>query len=925
MPGTSEAHEKPQQPAPLPAGTVTFLFTDIEGSAQRWERHRDAMKAAVARHEQLLTAAMQQHGGYVFKTVGDAFCAAFATAPDAVAAAVDAQRALAEEDFSAVDGLYVRIGLHTGYAEERNADYFGPAVNRVARLMSIGHGGQILLSGVTHELAQSDLPEGTKLVDLGSHRLKDLTEPEQVWQLSIEGLPAAFAPLRSLDALPNNLPIQRTRFVGREHTVAEVKELVNRDRLVTLVGSGGVGKTRIAMQVGADLLDHYPDGVWFVDFAPITDPELVSSVIAQVLGMSQQEGKRVDESIPPWLKRKKLLLILDNCEHVLEPVATIAAAIIGTAPDVRIMNTSRQMLDVSGEEVFRVPSLDVPHTVADLTPAGVEQFGAVALFVDRARSIDKSFTVTDNTAPIVADICRRLDGIPLAIELAAARVKVLSISNLAQRLNERFKILTGGSRDVLPRQKTLTALIDWSYDLLKPQEQLLFTRLSIFAGSFSLDAAVKVCGREGLDEIEVLDLLSSLADKSLVVSDTAANQERYHLLESTRAYALDKLAAAGEREQLARRHADYYHDLAESADEQFATGSTLAWVADVERDLDNYRAALEWTITQHNDEVVGGAIVGYLERLWNIGGLAVEGRYWIGLALQRVSEPEHPRVAATLWRGLANLSFGKATVEAAEHAVVLYESVGDALGVNRAKQSIADAVYRMGHLHEADDINNRVLESFRELGDKRGVATGLNQQAMLAWLRGDSLRARDGFAQAIASFRALGDQHAIQAPLGNLAELEFQEGRPDEAVRLANETLEIDQQGKNSRALGIDYVNLAAYRIALGDLDGSRESARRGLRIARERQESILAAIALQHLSLIAALSDQGKSAARLLGYVDVQYKAIDYQREPTEQWGYDRLMAALREKLSDAEIKGLGAEGAAWSEDQAVEQALKV
>ncbi len=461
--GSNECPAEPQSPmtpepealesTALPTGTVTFLFSDIEGSTQRWEQHRDAMKAAVARHEQLVKAAMQQHGGYVFKTMGDALCTAFATPPNALLAAVDSQRALAKEDFSTVDGLSVRMGLHTGYADERNSDYFGPAVNRVARLMSIGHGGQILLSDVTHELAHSDLPEGTKLVDLGSHRLKDLTEPEQVWQLSIEGLPSTFAALRSLDALPNNLPIQRTRFVGREHDIAEVKKLVSRDRLVTLVGSGGVGKTRIALQVGADLLDQHPDGLWVVDFAPIKDSELVSSVIAQVLGMPQQQGRRVDESIPPWLKRKNLLLIFDNCEHVLEALAGIVAAIIGTAQDVHIVNTSRQALGISGEQVFRVPSLDVPHKLTDLTPGAVVGFGAVALFVDRAKLVDSSFTLTDDTAPIVAEICRRLDGIPLAIELAAARVKVLSIPNLAQRLNERFKILTGGAAMCYPAKR----------------------------------------------------------------------------------------------------------------------------------------------------------------------------------------------------------------------------------------------------------------------------------------------------------------------------------------------------------------------------------------------------------------------------------------------------------------------------------------
>jgi len=923
MAGESAA-EQTKRPASLPTGTVTFLFSDIEGSSQRWERNREAMKTAVARQEQLVSAAVTTHGGYLFKSLGDAFCVAFATAPKAVSAAIEAQRALAKEDFSGVDGIRVRMGLHTGYADERNADYFGPAVNRVARLMAIGHGGQVLLSGSTRELAHSDLAAGVSLVDLGSHRLKDLTEPEEVWQLKIDGVPAEFPPLRSLDELPNNLPIQRTTFVGRDQDVASVKKLVSHHRLLTLVGSGGVGKTRVALQVGADLLDQYPDGVWLADFAPITDPELVSSVIAQALGMSQPEGKRIDESIPPWLKRKKLLLILDNCEHVLEPVATLAAAIIGTAPDVRIVNTSRQVLDISGEEVFRVPSLDVPHTIADLTPAAVEQFGAVALFVDRARSVDKSFTLTDDTAPVVADICRRLDGIPLAIELAAARVKVLSIPNLAQRLNERFKILTGGSRDVLPRQKTLSALIDWSYDLLTRQEQTLFTRLAIFAGGFSLDAATAVCGGEGLDEIEVLDLLSSLTDKSLVVADTAGERERYHLLESTRAYAMEKLVAAGDYERLALRHGEYYCVQAKEVAKRWGTGSQLAWLTSVELELDNYRAMLEWALKDGHDVTLGGALVGALNRLWP-GGLAVEGRYWIGLAQAGLDEPAHPEVAAELWAASSMLAAGKRKHDCAERALSLYQALGDRQGAAQALSGLAFALYQMGRLEEASETNARALAAMRELGDKPGVASCLTQQANLQSDRGDASGARAFFAQALATYKALGNETGAALVLGNLAESEFADGKVEEALRLVGEALEIDVRGKYPHRLATSYCNSAAYRIALKELDGARDAAREALRWARQAQYTLGEAIALQHLALLGALHGKSADASRLIGYVNAQYKELGMERETTEKWAYAKLCTVLREHLSETEIEKFTAEGAAWSEDQAAEEALKL
>jgi predicted ATPase/class 3 adenylate cyclase len=906
----------------LPTGTVTFVFSDIEGSTQRWETYRKTMDAAVKRHDAHLRAAMESRGGYVFKTVGDAFCVVFARVSDAVAACAHAQRALSAEDFSSVDGLRVRFALHTGEAVERNGDYFGPAVNRVARLMSIGHGGQVLVSGVTRDLARSDLPDGTTLVDLGSQRLRDLTEPERVWQLSIEGLPSEFPPLRSLDALPNNLPIAPTIFVGREHDVAEVKDLLGRHRLLTLVGSGGVGKTRLALQVGAELLDRYPDGVWFADLAPITDPMLVASVIAQALGMSQQEGRRVEESIPQWLKRKNLLLVLDNCEHVLETVASLVSSIVSSAPDVRILGASRQAIDLAGEVVHRLSSLSMPSDAEGLKVDEALRYDAIVLFFDRARAADTRFALTDDTAPIVAEICRRLDGIPLAIELAAARVKVLSIPNLAQRLNERFKILTGGSRDALPRQKTLSALIDWSYDLLTPQEQLLFTRLGVFAGGFSLDAATAVCGIEGLDEIEILDLLSSLTDKSLVVADTSGEQERYRLLESTAAYALEKLDASGLRETFDRAHAAYFRDRAEAAHEQFGTGSTLLWLANAELELDNYRTALEWALTHDRDAVMGGAIAGALGELWANAGLTVEGRYWMGRALERLTEAEQPRIVARMRLALSNLSAGKPKYDEAERAMRLYDSVGDARSTSRAQYQLAFALFQMGRHDDARDASAVALATARECGDDRNVASCLNQQAGIEWVRGDVGAARALYPQALSAFKKLGHESGMAMVLLNMAELEFADGHPEQALRYVTDALELDSGGKNASFIALVHNNSAVYRAALGDFIGARESAREGLRVARRAQAALELVVGLQHLALLAAVAGDVRRGAKLLGYVEVQYGQLGQKREPTEQWGFEKLTTVLHDKLSTDEISKDMAEGAAWSEDQAVEEA---
>ena len=643
-------------PGAKPSGTVTFLFSDIEGSASRWERGREAMSAALRRHDALLRAAVESHDGYIFKTVGDAFCVAFERPSDGIAAASDAQRALASDDFSSVGGLRVRMALHTGTADERDGDYFGPTVNRVARLMSTAHGGQVLLSGVTRDIAYADLPAGASLEDLGLHLLQDLSEPERVWQLQIADERVAFPPIKSLNHLPNNLPAQLTPLRGRERDLEEVKTVVDQHRASTLTGAGGIGKTRLALQVGAEMLHRFPDGVWVADFAPITDPELVTSVVAQELSVSQKAGRVTDESIAQALRTKHLLIILDNCEHVLEAAAKLADAVNRHCPNVRILATSRQALSVSGEKLLRVASLAVPDRRVERLLDSASDFGALELFVDRASLVDQSFALDEDNVHVVADICRHLDGIPLAIELAAARVRVMSVHNLARRLDERFKILTDGGRTVLPRQKTLGALIDWSYDLLAPAERTLFERLAIFAGTFTTESAAVVCGGEEVKESDVLDLITSLADKSLVMADTHGRRERFWLLESIRAYALEKLVAAGRRDEMARRHAQYFLDAARDAQRRFGSQPLAEWLAAAAAEVENFRSALEWTVGRDQDALLGGSIASALDMYWWHGGLEAEGRRWLERSLRGIDAEKHADVAALLRRALQLLT-----------------------------------------------------------------------------------------------------------------------------------------------------------------------------------------------------------------------------------------------------------------------------
>jgi predicted ATPase/class 3 adenylate cyclase len=647
-----------------PSGTVTFLFTDIEGSTQRWERYRERMASAVGRHDALMRAAIAAHDGDVFKTVGDAFCSAFATASDAAATAIDAQRALLAEDFSAIDGLLVRMALHTGTANERDGDYFGQAVNRVARLLAIGHGGQVLVSATTADLLQGEMPTGSSLRDLGARALKDLARPERVYQVVAPDLRTTFPELRSLDALPNNLPLQLTSFVGRERDVAEIEKLLQANRLVTLVGSGGAGKTRAAIEAGARVVDAIADGVWLVELAPISDPSLVTATIARVLDIRESTSSSPLETLVAHLKERHLLLILDNCEHVIDAVRSVAGAILRNCPEVRILATSRASLNIAGEHVSRLPSLAVPPAGKDTTAKAALPYGAVELFTDRAVAADARFALTDANARFVSEICQRLDGIPLAIELAAARVSVLSPRQLAQRLDERFRVLTGGDRSALPRHQTMRALIDWSYDLLGERERSLFRKLSIFASGFTLEGAGIVGGDETRDEIEALDLVSSLVDKSLVQAEPGEDS-RYRMLESTRQYARERLSEHGEFDISANRHLAYVSELVKRAGEEYESSMSGVAVTRLVVELEDVRGALDWAVRQR--DAAAAADLFLASRLWIHLGLHREAIERAKRLLTLVGDDDAPRLAR-LWERIALCDAGIGNVASATDA-----------------------------------------------------------------------------------------------------------------------------------------------------------------------------------------------------------------------------------------------------------------
>lgn len=478
-----------------PSGTVTFLFSDIEGSTRLWEQHPTAMKRALERHDELMRASFETQHGYIFKTMGDAFCVAFQTASDAIMAALQAQQALIKESWGETR-VRVRMGLHTGEANERSGDYFGPTLNRTARMMAIGHGGQVLLSGSTKALVQDALPRGASLQELGLHRLKDLSRPEDLFQLCHPDLERDFAPLKSLGNMPNNLPRQMTSFIGREQELEEVKQLIREAPLVTLVGIGGTGKSRLAMHVAADLIEEYADGVWLVELAPITDPKMVALTLADTMQVKDETGRGVVEALQAALKRRRMLLVLDNCEHLLEAASRLAAELLSVCPNLQILASSRQALEIEGENIYALAPLSLP-AFGNKNLAELRRSESVQLFVERAKSVKHGFELSAENGSAVAAICRKLDGIPLALELAAARMQVMTTQKLAEMLDDRFRLLTGGKRTALPRHQTLRAMIDWSYDLLTPPEQKLLQRLSIFSGGFSLVSVEAVCAGDG--------------------------------------------------------------------------------------------------------------------------------------------------------------------------------------------------------------------------------------------------------------------------------------------------------------------------------------------------------------------------------------------------------------------------------------------
>ncbi len=910
----------------LPIGTITFLFTDIEGSTQLWEQFPEAMRSALARHDALIREAIATNGGVVFKTIGDAFCAAFATAPEALAAALAAQLALHSETWSLPLPLKVRIALHTGATEKRDNDYFGPTLNRLARFLAIGHGGQTLLSDVTQELVRDSLPPRAALQPLGEHRLKDLFRPEIVFQLLYPNLPTEFPPLKSLDnpELPNNLPVQVTSFIGREKEMGEIKDLLGKTRLLTLTGSGGCGKTRLSLQFGAEILEAFPDGVWFVELASLSDPVLVVQSVAQVVGVKEEANKSLTQTLTESLKSKRLLLMLDNCEHLLIACAQLADAILRQCPNVQILASSREGLGIAGELTYQIPSLSLPNPNQPYTPETLSHYEAVRLFLDRAQFHLPAFTVTNRNASALASLCHRLDGIPLALELAAARIRSLSVEEIEARLGQRFRLLTGGNRTALPRQQTLRAAVDWSYDLLAEREKTLLHHLSVFAGGWTLAAAEAICAGDGREEWEVLDLLTSLVDKSLVLYEEREGQGRYHLLATVQQYAREKLRESGEDERMQERHLSYFLWLAEEGEPELKGADQQVWLNRLEEDHDNLRATLAFCKDEAGVRLAGG-----LWYFWYIRGYHVEGLRHLNAVLALPNSQERTAARALALNGAGGLSTMHLDYPAAraffEESLSIRQELGDRKAMGITLNNLGLMCFRRGDYAAARAYLEEALPIHRETGNRimEGMTTGV---------LGEVFCTEENYAiacfhleQALAINREIGNLHMESDVLNIFGDVAWRQENWTSAKAYYQQSLDI------SRKIGFrigevqGLSGLGRTATMEGDYTLARSLLLQSLEILRRMKEQWNITSWLDAMALLCVAQGDAEPATRLYGAIAMLRETLHIPVPPGELKIHERKMAELQQVLGEEAFESAYAEGRTLTAAAAVTLAQKI
>jgi predicted ATPase/class 3 adenylate cyclase len=913
-------------------GHYAFLFTDIEGSTKQWAMFPGEMGGALARLDAVLDDVVRANGGEVFKSSGDGGHALFATVPAALTAAAALQRRLNGEDFSAVGGLKLRIGVHCGPAAFRDGDYFGLTLNRTARIMAAGHGGQVLVSAAAAEAAGA----GFSMRSLGVHRLKDLAQAEELFPLAGPGLAAEFPPLRALGEKPNNLPQQPNTFFGREEELAALRELLASHKLVTLLGPGGIGKTRLALQVGADALDDYTDGVFVVELAGVSEAVQVVAAAASALNITLSGGDAPAEQLASALRGAAMLIILDNCEHLIDAASGLTAAILQRNAGVTILATSRSPLGLPGEQSLALPTLPVPEAgaVAGITADGAAGFASVQLFVARAGLVQPGFALADKNAADIAAICQRLDGIALAIELAAARTRLMRPQDLLARLNDRFQLLTGGPRTNATRQQTLRATIDWSFDLLNESERVAFRRLGVFAGSFDLPGAEAVLQGGPIGALDVLDLVAGLLDKSLITRLPAEEREpRYRLLDSTRDYALEKLEQAGEKDALQRAHALQMVAVLSEVARRYPDTDTIIWRADVEPEIENLQAALAWAFGNGGDDGIAIALVA---RLWPLVYEDVIDwgmfRAFVRSAMKLLA-PHTPREdAAMLWKGLSSDSSATARASAAPAATAqaLFHDLGDRQMEALAASIAAYYLARSGDTAGAEPAANAARVILRKIKPNLISARVLYilaaHSSMAAREAADFAAVRRDYDAALQIYEKLNNQTGILEVSANLADQQASVGDYAGAIESTKRNAAENRARRAWRSLHSDLVNQTTYCLLMGDNAAAARAAWEALPHGLEPFDQGTSAAFTGSLALLAARTGALETAAKLAGHtssIDVAHQA---NFQTVEQLVWDALMALFAQaensaKLSAADRARLMDEGAALS----LEAALKL
>jgi predicted ATPase/class 3 adenylate cyclase len=915
-------------------GILTFLFTDLEGSTLLWDRYPDLMQEVSARHDDLLREAFETNHGRVVKTTGDGFHVVFESPVDGVVAALAGQEAIGAEKWPLEIGtLKVRMGLHSGESKARDSDFYGTELNRAARIMGIGHGGQVLISGAAAGLLRGRLPNGAALTDLGLHRLKGLSEPEHVYQLTYPSLETNFPPLVSALSNPHNLPTQLTSFIGRTMELGEAKRLLASNRLLTLLGPGGTGKTRLMLQVASDLTEQFPDGVWLVELAPHTSPELVVEKTAGVLGVRGQPDRSLLDSLVVYLRRKEILLLLDNAEHLIHASAELAERLLAVCPQVKILVTSREALSIDGETTFQVPSMSLP-AAGVVTVAELETAEAAQLFLERARAVRPDFKLTASSVQAVVEILRQLDGIPLALELAAARLKVMPAEGIAARLNDRFRLLIGGRRTALPRQQTLQALIDWSWNLLEESERVLLRRLSVFSGGWILEDAQQVAGDVPLDEFTVLDNLEALVDKSLVTTGSLPDgSQRFYLLESIRQYARDRLFEAEEDKALSDRHSVYFAELVREAEAADTQSQTAAWITRFVRETENFRVAFDWM--EKNDPLLALETAG---KLMGLGGQGFwsfsppQAYRWLERAIEvggQTEVPEEKFQEQQLHLGIAlgamggtNFALGRHEEGAAAGAKALsiLRPFGESRRLAYALSLYAYNLNYLGRLSEAFEAGEQARVVAGARGDKVALSIALAVLGMTSLMSGDMQKAYEYIRQGKAAIEIIGNslldlqilmmEGRLLANTGDLERAEaiyreanhgFQEfGEPTQAILPRSELAHtLRRQGKWDQALLLYRETILYFQ------DMGHEPA-----VANQ----------LECFAYIAVAQQEPEKAGLLLGAAQaIRERTNNPLHLPWETADYEQAMERLGEMLGSAGRDAAVAEGRSMTLDKAV------